>query len=307
MPHFCPDLSFITRTLLCLLLAAGAAAAQWEPVGTVHGPVPVQRVVDGDTIVLFSNLGPRTVRLIGIDAPELQQRDPHGSAAADWVSALLQPGTQVFVETDLGLEDIYGRLLGYVYFEDRGGEWQVGPHRVSQLNLEVVRAGWAGTLQIAPNTTYADLYEEAAAHAAEAGLGMWGAATTRPVASESMGPISIACILFNPSSPNDADEEWVSLRLATEMDTRGYYLFDEGSGVRLQLPVGVQPAGDLRIYNPGQGIWNNSGDTVYLMLGGSVVDSWEYEGRGLPEDTVICRDGTSYREPMGRRNSQDGS
>src|SRR5690606_33284068 len=94
------------------------AYAQLAPVGTIHGPVPLQHVVDGDTIVLYSNLGPRTVRLIGIDSPELDQRDPHGAAAADHLRNLLPVGTQLWVETDQSLVDIYGRLLGYVYASD---------------------------------------------------------------------------------------------------------------------------------------------------------------------------------------------
>jgi len=56
-----------------LVLEWGAPAAQPPPSGPVAGNLPagvdvvVERVVDGDTIVVT---GRRTVRLIGIDTPE---------------------------------------------------------------------------------------------------------------------------------------------------------------------------------------------------------------------------------------------
>lgn len=280
----------ILLTALAALLPA-PALAQWQPVGTLHGPVPLLNVTDGDTIVVWSNLGPRTIRLIGIDAPELDQRDPRGQRAAEHLRSLLPVGSQVWVETDHGLEDIYGRLLGYVYVVHEDGDWQIGAERVMQVNLVMARDGWAGTLAIAPNLTYSDLYAEAVATATAGGTGMWSQETVAapPIPT---GPITIACILFNPSTPNDADGEWVALHLESDMDTRGYYLYDQGSGVRLPLPLGVQPTGELRVHNPDQGIWNNSGDTVYLMLGDTVIDAWEYVGGGLPEDTVLCRDGS---------------
>lgn len=279
-------------TLLTLISLSFSAPAQDQPVGQMFGPVPVQNIIDGDTVVLWSNLGPRTVRLIGIDAPELDARDPHGHAAAEHLRRLLPAGSSVWVETDLALEDIYGRLLAYLYVEDPEGSWQLGPHTLTQLNLRMVEAGWARTMEIAPNTTYSDLFHTAEQTAAAgAAAGIWAASPVTAVAMPG-GPISIACVLFNPSAPNDENAEIVWLNLSEDMDTRGYWLFDEGSGVRLQLPVGVQPAGELQVRNPGQGIWNNSGDTIYLMLGNSLIDAWEYSGGGLPEDSILCRDGT---------------
>src|SRR5690606_21209139 len=63
----------------------------------VRGPVVLTEVVDGDTGVVRSDLGPRTVRLIGIDSPEI-------SAGASWLMALetrvgiVPPGTPVWIE-----------------------------------------------------------------------------------------------------------------------------------------------------------------------------------------------------------------
>ncbi|WP_240030641.1 thermonuclease family protein [Thermus scotoductus] len=49
------------------LLALFLPALALFPQGQLRGPIPVLKVVDGDTVELFG-LGP--VRLIGIDAPE---------------------------------------------------------------------------------------------------------------------------------------------------------------------------------------------------------------------------------------------
>jgi endonuclease YncB( thermonuclease family) len=76
------------RVLLAglLLAALGAASGQRTPIGPLYGPVPVAAVRDGDTLVVASNVGPRTVRLIGVDAPETQHptvgREPFGGRRA---------------------------------------------------------------------------------------------------------------------------------------------------------------------------------------------------------------------------------
>lgn len=76
----------------------------------------VERVVDGDTIVLA---GGERVRLIGVDTPET--KDPRkpvqcfGEAASAHTSALLPPGTAVRLEHDVEPRDRYGRTLAYVY------------------------------------------------------------------------------------------------------------------------------------------------------------------------------------------------
>lgn len=271
--------------------AAPPALERVEPIARLHGPVPLMRVVDGDTIVVESNIGPRTVRLIGIDAPELESGERSGREAQAHLARLLEPGELLWLEFDLGLEDIYGRLLAYVYVEDPEGAWRIGPHRVTQVNLHMAQAGWARTMDIAPNSTYSDLYEHAQTDAMTSGIGMWAADEPATVFTPT-GAISIACVLYNPVSQNDFNSEIVFLHLAQDMDTRGYFLYDEGSAVRLPLPLGTQPAGELQVLNPGQGIWNNGGDTIFLMVGDTVVDSWTYEGGMHPTDTVLCRDGT---------------
>src|SRR3989304_60741 len=202
------------------------ALAQPTPLGALYGPVKVASVVDGDTFVVESNVGPRTVRLLGVDAPEPQPpavgREPFGPEAAAWLRARLPAGALVWLELDLGPEDAFGRLLAYAYVADPRGAWTID-----------------------------------------------GAAPTPLARSVAEGlppaPIVIACVLYAPDTPNDTDAESVTLLLRERLDTRGYYLWDEGSGTAFRLPVGEQGPGELTIGNPGQGVWNNGGDTGLLL------------------------------------------
>lgn len=314
----------VLALLLAPVTAFGQAGPEADgvgpstPVSQLYGPVPLVRILDGDTIVVESNIGPRTVRLIGIDAPEVVSGEIGGRDAQAYLARLLGPGMLIWLELDLGLEDIYGRLLAYVYVPDANGAWEHAGMRVTQANLAMVEAGWARTLTISPNVTYADLYKAAAQEAAAEERGIWapdyvtgvgagnGSASDDPgthelgeeptqdpdqaPAAASVPPIRLHCGLLNPTAPNDMGE-WVSVMLSEPYDTRGYYLFDEGSRSIFRLPAGVQPAGEIRVHNPGQGVWNNSGDVVYLMRGGEVVDSWAYEGHEARSGVVVCRGG----------------
>lgn len=293
----------------CVILAFGWALAQRTPVNPVLGPVPVLEVLDGDTVILESDLGPRIVRLIGIDTPEVSHpekgREPFGPEASAFTSSLLPAGTAVWVELDLEAEDAYGRLLAYLYLADADGDWRIDGRPAVMVNEAIARGGYARVLTIEPNGVYADLFEAAVAEARREGLGMFGAggdpaigaAEEEAVRGGAAGdgdlgpyPIRIACILYNPSTDNDVDGEEVELEVLGPVDTRGMALLDRGSGERFPLPVGSYDAGDtIVVRNPGQGVWNNGGDTVYLVYGSSdeVLDAWTYEPvEG--QDVVVC-------------------
>lgn len=104
----------------------------------------VVRVVDGDTVVVEiprppAGLGSReTLRLIGVDAPELARAgrpsDPGGPESAKAARSLLE-SRRVLLAFDRELRDRYGRVLAYLY----------SPEGVC-LNLELVRSGAARAL-----------------------------------------------------------------------------------------------------------------------------------------------------------------
>lgn len=80
----------------------------------------VDRVIDGDTIVSDINGELETIRLIGLDTPEIV--DPRkivqcfGKEASDKAKEILT-GQKVRIETDpsQGARDKYGRLLAYIF------------------------------------------------------------------------------------------------------------------------------------------------------------------------------------------------
>ena len=87
----------------------------------------VDRVYDGDTLVLMGGSRARIIRLDGIDAPERDQ--PYGPMATAALEYMV--GRSVYlVEVD---EDRYGRLVGQLYHSKDGYD----------INASMVCAGYA--------------------------------------------------------------------------------------------------------------------------------------------------------------------
>ncbi len=129
----------------------------------------VDRVVDGDTIVVEVQGQRERVRLIGIDTPEsVAQNRPvqcYGVESSDYLTGLLPPGTPITLIRDVEARDQYDRLLAYVVRSDDG----------LFINLDLVVNGFAGPLTYPPNDYYAELFEAAADDAARDGIGLWSA------------------------------------------------------------------------------------------------------------------------------------
>jgi len=109
--------------------AVVAASAPFCPATDAQGrPVwRVEMINDGDTVTCLDTEGRRVrVRLVGIDAPELDQ--PKGRESRAALVAKLTGGL-VRVEGDA--RDQHGRLLGTLRLDDR------------DLNREMVAEGWA--------------------------------------------------------------------------------------------------------------------------------------------------------------------
>lgn len=139
------------------LRAGGSAAAT------------VERVIDGDTIVVRLDGRRERVRYVGVDTPEtVKPGTPvqcYGPAAHALNARLLAPGQRILLRFDRELRDRYGRLLAYVY-------------RVRDtlfVNAALMRAGAARTLEISPNTAHAADFAALQASAQAAGRGLWSA------------------------------------------------------------------------------------------------------------------------------------
>lgn len=140
---------------------AAATAAAREPAWA-----RVTRVVDGDTIEVALDGGTEDVRYIGVDTPEtVKPGEPvqcFGPQASELNHELVD-GETVRLVFDRELRDVYGRLLAYVHV----GE--------TFVNAELVREGYARTLEIPPNTARADRLATLESRAGRAGLGLWSA------------------------------------------------------------------------------------------------------------------------------------
>jgi micrococcal nuclease len=157
----------------CLLLVSAFALAGCAGVlegSDPSGPttVTVVRVVDGDTLLVRFASGKRErVRVIGIDTPEdvapgrpVQCWSRRAAAftrqALEGRSVTLVPGRE--------RHDRYGRTLAYVARSDG-----------FDLEVELLRGGYARTLTIAPNDDRAARYAALERAARRAGAGLWGA------------------------------------------------------------------------------------------------------------------------------------
>ena len=129
----------------------------------------IDRVVDGDTIIVKIGKHSESVRLIGIDTPESVARTRpvqcYGKEASLYMTEILPPGTDVTLIRDVEARDAYDRLLAYVVRSVDG----------LFVNFEMVNAGYANVLNYPPNDHYADEFQRAESAAIASKRGLWGA------------------------------------------------------------------------------------------------------------------------------------
>ena len=128
----------------------------------------VVRVVDGDTVkVSLGDRRPVTVRYIGVDSPESVKPgapvECYGPLASKFNDRLVT-GRRVRLRVGRERTDRFGRMLAYVYLVD-------DPHTF--VNAELVRRGYARTLEIPPNTDFADRFDRLQRLAREQRRGLW--------------------------------------------------------------------------------------------------------------------------------------
>ncbi|MBI5419262.1 MAG: thermonuclease family protein [Deltaproteobacteria bacterium] len=126
----------------------------------------VVEVVDGDTLRVRVGGEDRTVRLIGIDAPERSHperpREYFGDESAEYLSSLLK-GRSVRMETGAEDADAHGRLLRYVFLPSPDGRL---------VNLDMVRQGYALAMRRFPFSRSAE-FLLAEQEANREGKGLW--------------------------------------------------------------------------------------------------------------------------------------
>jgi micrococcal nuclease len=118
----------------------------------------IDRIADGDTVTCTD--GTR-IRLIGIDAPELDQ-PPFGEESRVALEALLPSGRSAGLELDVETRDDFGRTLAYLWDDE------------TMINEAMIRQGWALAFTIRPNVRYEDRFRAAEGAAMQDGAGHWG-------------------------------------------------------------------------------------------------------------------------------------
>jgi endonuclease YncB( thermonuclease family) len=133
-------LRILAATLGAVTLAGGAGLGA---VALSRPEVVVERVVDGDTIVVRIGDTTETVHLLNIDAPESTSLDKPveclGPEAADFLKTRLPEGTVITLKHDKRRWDKHGHLLAGVY--ESG----------SLVNAEIAAAGLAAPTVFEPN------------------------------------------------------------------------------------------------------------------------------------------------------------
>ena len=125
----------------------------------------VIRAVDGDTILVRDIDGStERVRYIGVDTPESVKPDSpvecYGHEASDFNKQLVQ-GRKVRLVPDQEAQDKYGRSLAFVYVGN------------TFVNAELLKNGYARTIEIEPNTSKAEYFAGLERVAIRTRKGLW--------------------------------------------------------------------------------------------------------------------------------------
>ncbi|TMF08018.1 MAG: nuclease [Chloroflexi bacterium] len=130
-------------------------------------PAKVTRVVDGDTIHVEIEGKDYRLRYLGMDTPEtVDPRRPvgcFGEEARDRNRQFVD-GRMVGLERDVSETDSFGRLLRYVWVEDR------------MINAALVEEGYALASTYPPDVRYSGLFASLQVQAREGQRGLWGPA-----------------------------------------------------------------------------------------------------------------------------------
>lgn len=152
--------------LTCLTVAAGADAGCLSPTDQT---ITLRYIHDGDTVKRADG---ESLRLIGLDTPELGRDDRPAEDGArrarERLRAIVANADTLRVRYGKERRDHYGRLLGHLYADG------------VNVQAELLRAGLATPLTIAPNLGHRDCYRAAAREAREQRRGLWALPAYQP-------------------------------------------------------------------------------------------------------------------------------
>lgn len=147
--------------------ASGGSLAIHDTVPSSAEQIGCKSVYDGDTLTLSDS---RRVRLLGIDTPELKEKQPFAEEAKDYTNSRCYQQTLWIYHEPGGEEtDHYGRTLAHVFIKQ-------DDDRYLCINEGIVEAGFARFY--APkgvNLHNESTLRQAQANALEAKRGLWSA------------------------------------------------------------------------------------------------------------------------------------
>ena len=239
--------------------APGTAAAVSVELPLTDLDVVVTSVSDGDSFRAEAPAGEIEVRLLGLNAPELDEC--HGRLAKEALGAMID-GHSIGLASEPA-RDQFDRVLARAVVE------------ATYVNVELVLKGHGVVLSgDAPDR---ELLLEAEEIARAGGTGMWASDVCGAVGV----PPAVEIIAIDHDPPGSDEDESVTLANTgdTPLDLEGFVLRDESSLNRFEFPsIEIAPGGDIVIVSgcqrndPGtltwcadQPVWNNEGDTALLL------------------------------------------
>lgn len=241
--------------------------------GRMH--VRVLRVIDGDTIeIVLQSGGRETLRLRGIDAPELatyfRDHQEYSQEAKNYLRSLIE-GEKIELQFDTEYQDAYGRMLAYVHTEDG-----------VDVQRKLLELGFA---RVIPKVDFARRisYEQTEREAKDKKVSLWKHGIDEGVISvaqdaptdiddvtgkvEGGGKMDVVLSEIYPS-PKKGETEWVELFNEGEdaIFLDGWTLTEEASGKRRTWPL---PAG--RLLEPGQRFVLHASGSLQLNNGGQDI------------------------------------
>jgi micrococcal nuclease len=153
----------VVLLILCIFLVYGLTGASSSRPSKDDDTVRSKKIYDGDTIGAVVDGRFEKIRLLGIDAPEMDQR-PWGKKSRECLRALISAAdSRIYIEYDIQRRDKYGRILAYIWSQDR-----------KMLNEEMMKKGCAVLFTFPPNVRYAERLRAAQKKAQEDKTGLWG-------------------------------------------------------------------------------------------------------------------------------------
>lgn len=270
--------------------------------------VTVTNVVDGDTLdIRFENGTTDTVRLLGVDTPEVRTdvapgefegvpataagRDclrDWGRQASEYATDRLQDATVTLVfDNTSDRRGSFGRLLAYVLVDG------------DNFNDALIDNGYARVF----DSTFllSESFYDAENRAQTAETGLW---ECRSDSTPEGGSGLVVAAIHEDAAGNDhdnLDDEYIVFRNEgdDELDLTGWSVTDEaghtyyfpdsfilGTGARVTLYTGAGEDTDSDLYwGRDSAVWNNGGDTVFVYdEAGTLVLTEQYGSSSMREN-----------------------